>query len=58
MPSIPASLASKKSIFRSYWDEIRTLERGSLDRWPTPELLHDRLAVLQLEHGESLSQRI
>lgn len=41
-----------------YCDDIRTRCRASLGRWPSPELLHALLAVLQLEHGVSLSHRI
>lgn len=41
-----------------YCDDIRTRCRASLGRWPSPELLQALLAVLQLEHGVSLSQRI
>lgn len=41
-----------------YWLEIRTLWRGSLAFWPRPVELHDLWAVRQLEHGDSLSQRI
>lgn len=41
-----------------YCDDIRTRCRASLGRWPSPELLQALLAVLQLEHGVSLSHRI
>lgn len=42
----------------NYWDEMRTRCRGSLGLWPTPVDVQDRLAVRQLEHGQSLSHRI
>jgi hypothetical protein len=37
---------------------MRTRCRGSLGLWPTPVDVQDRLAVRQLEHGQSLSHRI
>jgi hypothetical protein len=40
-----------------YWEEMRTRWRDSLGRWPAPVEVHVRLAVRQLEHGHSLSQR-
>lgn len=42
----------------NYWDEMRTRCRGSLGLWPTPVDVQERLAVRQLEHGQSLSHRI
>lgn len=56
--SMPVSREPKWSIFFSYCAEMRTRCRCSLGFWPTPDELHDRLAVLQFEHGDSLSQRI
>lgn len=41
-----------------YCDEIKTRCRGSLDLWPMPVDVQVRLAMRQLEHGYSLSQRI
>jgi hypothetical protein len=46
------------SVSTHYWVEISTRWRASLGRWPAPVELHARFAVLQLAHGESLSQRI
>lgn len=42
----------------NYWVEISTLWRASLGLCPAPVELHARFAVLQLAHGDSLSQRI
>lgn len=41
-----------------YCVEIKTLWRCSLGFWPAPVELQTRLAIRQLEHGDSLSQRI
>lgn len=41
-----------------YCEDMRTRWRGSLGRWPAPVDVHGRLAVRQLEQGQSLSQRI
>jgi hypothetical protein len=41
-----------------YCVEMRTRCRPSLGFCPRPVELHVRLAILQLAHGESLSQRI
>ena len=44
--------------FAYYCEEMSTLWRCSLGRWPAPVDVHERLAVLQLEQGQSLSHRI
>jgi hypothetical protein len=41
-----------------YWLEMRTRWRGSLGFWPRPRELQLLCAIRQLEHGDSLSQRI
>ena len=41
-----------------YWWEINTLGLASLTFCPSPVELHSLCAVLQLEHGLPLSQRI
>ena len=46
------------AVTTHYWVEISTRWRASLGLWPAPVELHDRLALLQFAHGESLSQRI
>lgn len=42
----------------NYCVEINTLWRCSLGFCPAPVELQTRLAIRQLEHGDSLSQRI
>lgn len=41
-----------------YCVDIKTLCLASLGFWPAPVELHWRFAIRQLEHGDSLSQRI
>ena len=48
----------RRRVETYYCEEMRTRWRGSLGRWQEPVDVQESLAVRQLEHGQSLSQRI
>lgn len=59
MNGIENAMRLGKVTARTYYCvDINTLCFASRGFWPTPVELHIRLAIRQLAHGDSLSQRI